>query len=718
MGQLSPLLGIVEMADDWDEWEVGHVGGDEGFDDSADNDENDDFDKPVERKYPSTDSGELLDPDRLPALTTSTAKPSAFKSSDATLNSQWEATLSSVRTFVRHPTVTTLPWERGFAAKVLGIVHRTELLLPKLPPIHFSSSSTDSNIDARPQANLTEKLDRPGAWPIAANRLTSISWDDAKELVRSKALERLKVFMMDNPEASGLGRSLLGDISALQSESYIASTIRDVFSNKATKTLVKRAMSLSKFALFCKLKKCPVLPIDEKQVYDYMLTECIGSSSRAQQLAEALNFCGGTMQVDGATEAASSPRVKGICFRYNLTKRPFRQAQVLSVLMVSALESILASPAEFLPDRIFAGHCLMCIHGRLRWSDSQAMLAINIDQSDDGKGFVEAKSLQSKTATTASLKTTFLPLTALLTGVSTAKWAHTWLDLRTEANLVMGGSLPVMPSVLATGTFSKFPLDSSSASKWLKELLVRAGFSREEVAGISSHSLKATALSWTAKYGLSRETRQILGYHRVQGAQSALHYSRDEQAGPLQYLQTCYDEITAGTFNPDSTRSGYKLRLRQGAVWPELQKESRATSSTTSIQAGEGEKKRKLAGKVTVSEEWDDEPVIDVDKEPVVPEIEAESSTSDSQSDSGSDFVDQELAQIKEFEAPSVPLLRAPAKSAGDKLYIHKLWSTIHKSCLVDPSKLACGRPLHAGFSPIKEDYRVVRPFCKICFGS
>ena len=136
MGQLALFLGIVKMIDDFDEWSEAYFRGEEEPGDSADKGESDDYDKSGEGIYPFPDSGNNPDPGSFPNLVTPAAKPSPFKSADAILNSQWEATLSSVRTFVRHPTVTTLPWERGFAAKVLGIVPRTELLLPKLPPIH------------------------------------------------------------------------------------------------------------------------------------------------------------------------------------------------------------------------------------------------------------------------------------------------------------------------------------------------------------------------------------------------------------------------------------------------------------------------------------------------------------------------------------------------------------------------------------------------------
>jgi hypothetical protein len=43
----------------------------------------------------------------------------------------------------------------------------------------------------------------------------------------------------------------------------------------------------------------------------------------------------------------------------------------------------------------------------------------------------------------------------------------------------------------------------------------------------------------------------------VEGASSALHYSRYEQSAPLRALEQVYESIREGSFNPDATRSGY-----------------------------------------------------------------------------------------------------------------------------------------------------------------
>eukprot|EP00971_Amphidinium_carterae_P239605 4756925-Amphidinium_carterae.1 len=139
----------------------------------------------------------------------------------------------------------------------------------------------------------------------------------------------------------------------------------------------------------------------------------------------------------------------------------------------------------------------------------------------------------------------------------------------------------MMPAPMLGGGLSEEPLSSTHASKWLRELLVSRGADAEVVKGISTHSLKCTLLSWSAKYGLDRETRQILGYHMVPGSRSALHYSRDEQAAPLRRLRQVVVEVARGDFNPDAGRSGMFKRMVPQHHPTALAEDSRSDSSSS-----------------------------------------------------------------------------------------------------------------------------------------
>ena len=634
---------------------------------------------------------------------------------DVLLNNQWEALLNTAQTMALPRRQVSLPWERGFASLVFGTtaLSSAPIRLPPIPP-PASLGGSSSSSDTQAISAVQKVIDMPGAWPVVARRMKGINWDDARELKRSKALRRLKDFFHQNPEGTGLGRLLMKDILNMESEANLVAVISDIFSRKATGTLAKRSWALTRYTLFSKLRhECPI-PILEKMLYSYLVSECSSSASKGRQICEAINFTVSTLQVDGALEATSSPRVKGFCFKQGLTKRPLKQADVLSVAMVTALETMVHAEHEYIPDRIFSGHAAACVHGRIRWTDSQKLMQADLDVGAKWEGFLDTKSLLSKTATTESKRTQFLPTTILLGGISSDSWAQEWLRLREESGLEFNEHTPVMPGVNLDGSFSKDELEVGSASKWLREILVRTGFSPAQVARISTHSLKATALSWSAKYGLAKTVRQVLGYHVVDGG-AALHYSRDEQAGPLRRLQTVYADIRSGRFRPDETRSGYLLRVRSRNVWPELAPLQSFVKPTAKTRSTPPQNQR--ANDVPPTEFEVESPVVDVELEEEVPVYEADSSTSDSSSESDDDLVDEELADIQAVDIPLALMQRSAVRAAGDRLFVHKLWSTVHRTHAVQTERLACGRPIHAGFEILPVGCNLVRPRCTVCFG-
>ncbi|CAL1135610.1 unnamed protein product, partial [Cladocopium goreaui] len=101
------------------------------------------------------------------------------------------------------------------------------------------------------------------------------------------------------------------------------------------------------------------------------------------------------------------------------------------------------------------------------------------------------------------------------------------------------------------------PLGAGEGADWLRQLLQVSGIPSGSMGNIGTHSLKATTLSWMAKFGAPISIRQHLGYHMPSADKMALLYSRDASAGPIRKLEECLAEIRAKSFVPDATRSGY-----------------------------------------------------------------------------------------------------------------------------------------------------------------
>ena len=136
---------------------------------------------------------------------------------------------------------------------------------------------------------------------------------------------------------------------------------------------------------------------------------------------------------------------------------------------------------------------------------------------------------------------------------------------------------------------------SDEASKWLIELLRHSG---DDVKGVSSHSLKATVLSWMAKAGSDPHHRTILGHHPTQKGSLEV-YSRDMLSAPLRTLEDVLRQIRMGALHPDLTRSGHVQEptmpdckdaiqepLMQESEVAEQNDSSSSDSSTTSSSEG------------------------------------------------------------------------------------------------------------------------------------
>ena len=105
------------------------------------------------------------------------------------------------------------------------------------------------------------------------------------------------------------------------------------------------------------------------------------------------------------------------------------------------------------------------------------------------------------------------------------------------------------------GNWTMVSCTSEDHSTLLRQILLTLGWSTEQVAGMSSHSCKATAISFCSKFGMAEEDRKILAYHLSKGSSTIKCYSRDVMASPLRQMAKIFEEIRVGTFLPSDTRA-------------------------------------------------------------------------------------------------------------------------------------------------------------------
>ena len=90
----------------------------------------------------------------------------------------------------------------------------------------------------------------------------------------------------------------------------------------------------------------------------------------------------------------------------------------------------------------------------------------------------------------------------------------------------------------------------------IREVLIQAGFSVSDVAKLTSHSLKATLLSWVAKAGCSTQIRRALGGHTKASDRTPDIYTRARMAEPIRVLEEVLAWVRHGALDPDMGRLG------------------------------------------------------------------------------------------------------------------------------------------------------------------
>ena len=142
-------------------------------------------------------------------------------------------------------------------------------------------------------------------------------------------------------------------------------------------------------------------------------------------------------------------------------------------------------------------------------------------------------------------------------GLCETNWAARWLQTRKDLGQNAEGDKLLMCSVGPGGQFlpgKQMPTDELAIH--LREIRINLGIPIEEAKLYTSHSMKATMLSWCAKAGVPPNARRMLGYHSKASDKSTLVYSRDVMAWPLRHLGKVMKFVQRGLFDPDCTRSG------------------------------------------------------------------------------------------------------------------------------------------------------------------
>ena len=456
-----------------------------------------------------------------------------------------------------------LPWESGIFRELLS--DDPVQLVPKMP----ISNMCQLSIGDDPQqvaAAIASVASIDVSDPVFSKCISSgddAHYHDMRRQLREAAIGKLLIVLRHCLLASKTGRHIINLGTDAQQQAGAFDIVDSVIGVRSPNTVVKRANALLSFLRWvAKTGIDEVNPFVEPVVWSYFqhLRSSDAAASKADSCLSAFRFAFDILGFESLEGVTNSRRLVGLSEIMLSGKRLLRQALVLTVHQVKCLHMILRDKRRHATDRALVGYVLFCLYGRCRNSDLQAIHRIELDFSDAG-GFVVITTCNHKSGRMAALKTKLLPIVVPARGVDGSIWPQEALDAMQDAGHVfqdpIDGPLLHAPAN-GFGDFMKRGLRSSEVSAFLRKTLNL----EEPVKGsgfevVSSHSLKATLLAWCARFGLSPQTRSMLGRHSSCLAETFAIYSRDLVCAPVVELQGVIDAIYDGSFFPDDQRSGF-----------------------------------------------------------------------------------------------------------------------------------------------------------------
>ena len=258
-------------------------------------------------------------------------------------------------------------------------------------------------------------------------------------------------------------------------------------------------------------------------------------------------------------EVCESRRLKGMADMLFSTKQPLRQSKVLTVDQILWMHCMLDSADTDAVDKSIFAYLLTALYGRCRHSDLANIESIHEDWDCNG-GFLEIRTRTHKTGKSAASKTVLLPIVIPAVGVHGKPWIGKAKEAFSAVGLTysgtIGGPLYRPPSKQLESGVCVRGITSAEVTKFLR-LCFEEERPSVDACRVSSHSLKATTLTWAGKACLGPADQAILGRHSSAFTETSAVYSRDNAIRAVSELQKVIHAIHAKHFLPDCERSRY-----------------------------------------------------------------------------------------------------------------------------------------------------------------
>ena len=430
-------------------------------------------------------------------------------------------------------------WESGFWGSFFGD-SPLDTMFPVLdasrPSVPRVSGLLEEPVD--PKAKKVKRFDTASFESVVKNREV-ISWRREAEHHRALLKWGQLFFRWDSSSDKRIE-----EIISIPNRRRL---LEDYMARKAPATMLKRANSLRRLTDIS-LDQNLSFPMNEDGLYNVLhVAKSMGASlSNLRSIMEAIAFSRYTFNMESLISLCESRKCWGVG-----VARLAAVVQKAAPLRVRDLKKLhlLLREAECIWTRLFCGCALYCAYARCRWSDCQHIDIFTIEEDSFTKrtAYLSAIIDTHKTMNLRGKLPVHLELAAPGQGVTHDDWVAQFMKARSD--LALGDERPFMPAPDRSGFPTVRALDTDEAGDWLRLVLD----DRSELR-TTSHSLKATFLSFAAKYGLSHQDRLVLGGHAHSGKMADV-YGRDAMARPLRMLSEVIEAVRSNKFFPDASKA-------------------------------------------------------------------------------------------------------------------------------------------------------------------
>ena len=456
-----------------------------------------------------------------------------------------------------------MPWEKGVFKSIFkkpGSNRNDLFVQPKQWVDHCAESAVESLEDLA-KANDSRPQLVGAFFEHALTSGSDQSFFQQRQNLLESAVEKWFCIIRVNMLASSVGHDIIGLGNMEEQKQGAFRIIEAVIGIRSRTTAITRANALLKFIRWrAETSENDGKDFIEQEAWQYLseLREKSAAPTRGTSFLSACAYALHVFGFSGLAPICESRRLKGIADLMHAEKAPLKQALVLTVSQVRWLHDKLQDESCNTVDRAVVAYLLVALYGRCRHSDLQNVEEVALDFGDEG-GYMEVSTRTHKTARTAAQKSRLLPIVLPAMGITGSEWISDAKAAFEEYGLMFEGRIGgpfFRPPGTSGNAHCRRGLTSQEVTRFLR-LMLEDEHSGHGDLRVSSHSLKATLLSWASKSGMSAADRAILGRHSSAYLESSAVYARDLAFGAVHRLQEVLRKIHCGEFLPDAPRSGY-----------------------------------------------------------------------------------------------------------------------------------------------------------------